>query len=365
MLFLATVFLGFRRYHEKLIEYCGKDPEVDAVHIALETPLWQSILGKSVPLPNGWDFHSYRHLLMWRFVLNHWFRSSLPLERFDVVHIITQGVAWSVVDKPVRCQTRFAVNLDCTAVNDVEELGVDEWCRRPVRRAEEQIFRSADLVVCRNRWTSRSVIEDYAIPAEKVCVARNSMWVPAASRQDRPPRGAGELVRLVFVGNDFDRKGGPELVRLHQARFADKAELHVCSARAVPDRSLTNIVWHGAVPNARVIEEILPDMDVFVMPTRNDMHPWAVLEAASVGLPVISSRLAGIPEMVIDGKSGLLCPVGDWTAVGDAIASLIEDTDRRWRMGAAARAHITDNYSPDREFGGLLARLKSLGHQDR
>ena len=47
-------------------------------------------------------------------------------------------------------------------------------------------------------------------------------------------------------------------------------------------------------------------MDVFVLPTTFDMSPWAVLEAAAAGLPVVSTRLAAIPEMIVDRQTGLL-----------------------------------------------------------
>ena len=364
VLFLATVFLGFRRYFEQCVRYCERDPAVDAVHVALHAPLWQKVLGKSVPVvgATGWDLHGYRHLAMWRWVMNRWFAGPLPLARFDVVHVLTQGCAWSIVDQKrlTGGRVRFAANIDATAAQEAAELGYSPRARRPMIAAERQIFGAADLVVCRNRWASGSLGRDYGVPPERVTVARNSMRPPAASRADHPPRRPGERVRIAFVGNDFKRKGGPELLRLHQQRFADRAELHVFSSGAVPQPTARNVVWHGFVAHETLRDELLPSMDLFVIPTHMDMHPWAILEAAAAGLPVVSSRLAGIPEMVLDGTTGLLCPVGDMAAFAEAIDKLVGDGPTRLTMGAAARAHVIAAYDPDLQFGGLIERLKSL-----
>lgn len=363
LLFVSSVILGFRRYHENIIRYCAADETVDAVHIQLRFPFWNKLLGKSLPVlgAKGYDLHSYRHLIMWRYILRHWFGGPLPLDRFDAVHILTEGVGLAVIDFAKQTPTKFAINIDVTAVQDYEELGFSRLARRPVVAAQQRMFDAADLVVCRNQWCSHSLRRDFGLTDEKIHVARNSMTPSAISRQDHPPRREGEPVRIVFVGNDFERKGGPQLVKLHQERFCDRAELHICSGRARPDNSLRNVVWHGAVPNDRLRGELLPTMDIFVLPTRNDMHPWAVLEAAATGLPVVSSRLAGIPEMVLDGHTGWLCPVGDWTAVGDATERLVADAPLREQMGRNARAHIEANYNPDLQFGGLIERLKALG----
>lgn len=362
VLFLSTTFLGFRNYHNVLKRYAEESSGIDAVFVEMLRPSWMALVGKSVPGLAGWDQHAYRYLRMFRWQMTRWLNGPLPIENFDVIHVITQGCAGSVVDFVDR-PTKWAVNLDATASQAPLTYGYSPLAMRPMISWEDRIYRHSNLMVCRNRWCSRALVSDHDVNDERIAVCRNSMELPPVSRQTFPPRAAGEKVRLVFVGNDFIRKGGPELIKIHQERFKGRAELHVFSRRAKPDHALEGVVWHGSVSREELLQELLPTMDIFVMPTRNDMHPWAIMEAAAIGLPVISTDFAGIPEMVVDGETGFLCGVTRWDQVAEKIEELIRDPDLRWSMGLRARAHIGKNYDPNQSFGGLMQRLVELADQ--
>lgn len=366
VLFLTGSFLGFGTYHRQLLEYAGSRDDVDAVHIELKTSTWARVLGKSIrPLGRGVDQHAYRHLLMWRWVIRRWLRGPLSIDRFDVVHILTEGSALAICDFAGRSAAAFAVNIDATVSQFITTFGYRRWAMGPMLGAQQRIFDAADLVVGRNAWALESIEADFGVPPERCLLARNSLRPGPRSRADAPPRQPDEPLRIAFVGNAWIRKGGPELVRIHQERWADRAELHVFSSQAPPDASARNVVWHGRVARDELLGEYLPSMDIFVMPTREDMHPWAILEALSCGLPVVSSRLAGIPEMVRHGENGLLCEPGDMPAIGEAVASLLDDPVRCHEMGRAARRHVQTAYDPDVMFGGLMDRLVGLGHMAR
>jgi glycosyltransferase involved in cell wall biosynthesis len=148
---------------------------------------------------------------------------------------------------------------------------------------------------------------------------------------------------------------------LRERSGSTPAELHICSAGVEPDRSLKNVVWHGHVPNDQLRNELLPTMDIFVFPTQHDMSPWAVIEAASAGLPVVATKIGAIPDMVIDGVSGFLFDKGDWAGITAAVRMLISGAEMRRKMGAAAREHMRTVYNPDEQFPGLLDRLKQRG----
>lgn len=355
-LFLSVTFLGFRNYHETLKNYAAHRDDLDCTFIELQRPAWVAVLGKSVPHSRGWDQHPYRYLKMFRCILTRWLRGPLPIERFDWIHVLTQGFAESVLDFR-ESSTRWAVNLDATAAQASGTYGYSATAMRPMVAAEQRIYEAADLVVCRNRWCSKSLREDHGLPDSKIAICRNSLHPPPGHRALYQRGAPDQKVRLVFVGNDFSRKGGNELVRLHQSYFRGKAELHIYSRRAKPISGLQDVYFHGFASRDSLLSEILPTMDVFVMPTSNDMHPWALLEAASVGLPIVSTAFAGIPEIVRHGSTGLLCAPGDWRAVHRSLSILIEDPDLRWRMGAAAREHVRNNYDPDVAFNGLLDRF--------
>jgi glycosyltransferase involved in cell wall biosynthesis len=180
------------------------------------------------------------------------------------------------------------------------------------------------------------VRRDHGVPDERIEVL--PPCVPAAERRaDFLAQGDVERpLRLVFVGNDWERKGGPRLLSWHQRFWADKAELHVCSSRAPVDRNARNVVWHGGVENERLVRQLLPSMDVMVLPTSNDMSPHALVEAASLGLPVVSSAIGGIAELVCSGRTGFLIDPADDAGFVRAVDRLVEDAGLRRTMGEAA-----------------------------
>ena len=101
-------------------------------------------------------------------------------------------------------------------------------------------------------------------------------------------------------------------------------------------------------------------MDLFVMPTRNDTFLLAAQEAQSIGLPVVSSRLAGIPEVVRHGRTGFLCDHQSDDEFVRAIGSLVNDAALRRRMGLAALEHSRLNMSGDVWHRHLMDQLVNL-----
>ncbi|MFW6060544.1 MAG: glycosyltransferase family 4 protein [Phycisphaeraceae bacterium] len=321
------------------------------------------VLGKSIPGLGRCrlDFHQARYVWLMNRQLRRWFADVLAPRRFDVIHIISQEFAGALLSLRGPDKPALAVNVDACELQPTRA-----WRRRTLEhlfmaRFERKLFDHCDLIVARNQWVADGLAAHYGLAERKIQLARNGIPLTEQHRLLYPPRAADEPVRLCFVGNGFARKGGPGLVRLHQARFADVAELHICSRDAPPDRSCRNVVWHGMVERERLLNALLPTMDIFVLPTRSDMAPLAVAEAASAALPVVATRVAGIPELVRHEETGLLCEPEDWRTFGDLVQRLIQDDALRRRMGEAGRKHIGTQYDPDAHFGGLIARLKSLG----
>lgn len=94
------------------------------------------------------------------------------------------------------------------------------------------------------------------------------------------------------------------------------------------------------------VQAYLRAADVFVLPSRREGLPVALLEAMSCGLPCVASRLPGATDVVIsDGENGHLVPVGDAAAFAEAIAGLLADRAQAAAMGAAARATIERRYA--------------------
>jgi glycosyltransferase involved in cell wall biosynthesis len=87
------------------------------------------------------------------------------------------------------------------------------------------------------------------------------------------------------------------------------------------------------------VADILNASDMFVLSSRWEGNPMSVMEAMASGLPVVSTAVGGVPELVRDGETGLLVPSEDAGALAQAIQALVDDSARRQAMGAAARQH--------------------------
>jgi L-malate glycosyltransferase len=116
------------------------------------------------------------------------------------------------------------------------------------------------------------------------------------------------------------------------------------------------------------VAAILPLVDLAVLPSLSEGFPNAVLEAMAAGRAVVASRVGGIPEVVLDGETGLLVPAGDPAALASAILSLLADPLRAARMGQAGRARVEAMFSLDRMvqeteavYDELLAGKRRVG----
>jgi glycosyltransferase involved in cell wall biosynthesis len=108
------------------------------------------------------------------------------------------------------------------------------------------------------------------------------------------------------------------------------------------------------------VPSLLELMDVFVLGSLSEGSPNAVLEAMAAGLPVVATDVGGLPEMVIDGESGILVPPGDSDALAEAIGELLDDPSRAETMGRAGLALAMDRHDIEkvvREVEGVMDRL--------
>jgi len=368
VLFISSVILGFRRYAEQIEQWTEDRDDIDAVHIRIAMPFPIRAASATLPLPGGWDLHSYRYLMLSDLVIRRWFRSAIDCNRFDVIHWMTQGNARSMLHLGEHKHLKHAVNIDGTTELDWKEFGYSRAARQPFRRVEQRIFDRCSLIACRNAWAASSVREDFGIPSDRVMVARSGMPLTQPSKWDRPSSheteaeqgtGAPPLPRIAYIGNTWKRKGGDRLLRAHQSHFADRAELHYLGKNHEPDHAARNVVWHNEVPHEEVVR-LLPTMDLAVFPTNEDQLPRAAIECAALGIPLVATRLAAIPEICVDGETGILVPPGDDEALAAAIGAMLDDPERRERYGRAARALAEREFDASKTFTALIDRLVAI-----
>jgi glycosyltransferase involved in cell wall biosynthesis len=191
--------------------------------------------------------------------------------------------------------------------------------------------------------------------------------LPAAVRRPVP----GPL-RVVYAGRFEQQQKGvfdlPEIDRVLRARGID---VRWTVAGAGPDelelkrrwKRNTQVQWLGSLTTPALLDQY-EAQDVFVLPTRAEGFPVALVEAMGAGLvPVVSNIESGVPEIVDAGRNGERPPTGDVTAFADAISSLDRDRTRLEAMSAAARQTVVDRFDiRDRvaAYQSLYARWEEL-----
>ena len=168
--------------------------------------------------------------------------------------------------------------------------------------------------------------------------------IPMPART-RSPRRPGDPLRLVFSGRlEHGQKGVFDLPLIDAALKDHRSEATWTIIGSGPDEETLRDLWPesdrvayvGRLPNSAVVDA-LATHDVFVLPTRSEGFPVALLEAMACGLvPVVSAIDSGVPEVVHDGVTGFLPPVGDVAAFAAAIDGLDRDTARLEAVSRAA-----------------------------
>jgi N-acetyl-alpha-D-glucosaminyl L-malate synthase BshA len=153
----------------------------------------------------------------------------------------------------------------------------------------------------------------------------------------RPVKRVGDVVRvaarvmekvparLIFVGDGPDRHMAEEMAR----------------ARSIGDR----VVFLGKQES---VAELLACADLFLLPSESESFGLSALEALASEVPVVGTRCGGLEEVVNDGVSGRLLPVGAVDAMGEAAIEILADSERQAVMGRAGRAEAEEKFSVER-----------------
>jgi len=208
---------------------------------------------------------------------------------------------------------------------------------------ERSIYRNATLNFTMSSHVSRSLIEHYGCEPEKVeCVAIGSNVASPNEHELSDARYASR--RILFVGIDWERKGGPQLVKAFRKVL-----------RLMPDARLTIVGCSPTidVPNCEVLGRLPLDevgahyhrAAVFCMPTQKEPFGVVFLEAFEYRLPVIATNIGAVPDLVHEGVSGHMVETGDVDTLADRLYRLLSSPDLCKQFGEAGHAHMRARYT--------------------
>jgi glycosyltransferase involved in cell wall biosynthesis len=170
---------------------------------------------------------------------------------------------------------------------------------------------------------------------------------------------------VTFMGAVTDDKGAVHLVQAMQRMWLSGSNATLVIAgqtiapstferfyRELPETHRLRIRRLGPV-HGQLKKDMLTASDLFAMPSRVDSFGIVYLEAWACGVPVIGCRAGGVPDVIDDGKDGLLVEYGDVPALASAIRVLLADPDRRQAMGQQGQTKVKGRYTWDRIYETL------------
>jgi glycosyltransferase involved in cell wall biosynthesis len=119
-------------------------------------------------------------------------------------------------------------------------------------------------------------------------------------------------------------------------------------------------VHHGLTPDSPRLRQLYREATAFVLPTRGDFYPIALIEAMGMGLPVVTSAMAGIPEMVEPGRSGYLVPPDDGNSLRASLEAIVSDPVRARTMGQRGRDLAEQRFDARKTAERLLDLVTSV-----
>jgi glycosyltransferase involved in cell wall biosynthesis len=226
------------------------------------------------------------------------------------------------------------------------------------------------------RWTLRipdaiavlaqAELEAYCrmVPAQQVLILPNAIDCAPYAGVSRPRSDPAQPLKLAYVGRLIRSKGLYEAVQAMSIAKTRGIKASLVIAGSGPDESAlrdyvdklgvaSDVRFTGPIFGDRKIG-MLAESDAFVFATCHpEGLPYALLEAMAAGLPVITTRVGAIPDVVADGVHGLFVPGSDPQAIYRAIAELSADRDLLARMSAACRTRVAVAYSMERRADEL------------
>ncbi len=264
----------------------------------------------------------------------------------------------SLFDTRVPGLTHF-VYTDHTHLENLNYPGFDVAKLYPARwlALETQVYRNADRVFSRSDNITRSLIEQYDCAAEKIaCVYGGAnVRVEPGDLENDDYRNK----RILFVGADWERKGGPDLLQAFAIVLKEVPDAQLVIVGVSPDTNIQNCTVVGRIP-AEELPRYFKQASIFCLPTHLEPFGVVVIEAMTYKLPVVTTRIGAFTERVEEGKSGFLVEPGDVDAIAKSLIALLKDPQLCKAFGERGYNTMMDRFNWENTAKLLRENILSL-----
>jgi glycosyltransferase involved in cell wall biosynthesis len=252
----------------------------------------------------------------------------------------------------------------------------EHWATSAKREvwANRLLYRLSDRTIVPSAATKSALVQSGGIPSRAMEIVYNGVDTAQFARSFSREETRAELaipndaLLVGVVGRLSEEKGGVDLLIRAVSRL-QKSEPGV-RLLVVGDgplraglESLASRVAEGLVTFTGTrsdVARLLHSMDVFALPSLSEALPLVVLEAMSAGLPVVATRVGGVPEIVEDGVTGLLVAPGSEDALYWALRKLVTGPNLRTQLARAGQAHVKAHFTIERMVECVEALYDSL-----
>jgi alpha-maltose-1-phosphate synthase len=367
---ITSQFLGHRTYGQLLRDYfqnANLPGSVDFHWFMDECKNLQWLITRPFyqKLPNSWlqqrnlDFQSLRSEFISAYITKSLLKRKLSQKSYTVMHLHTQVMAFLSLEYMKKIPT--VVSIDFTAALKAKEI-IDQrfhWTYQPNILMEQKVFHAASRIISWSELAKKSVVEDYGISKDKITVIPPGVNLNALKFDEPLIQKNIDTCNILFIGGDFTRKGGEDLLSVFLDNFTDVATLHLVTNKTIHCHDHRVRVYHNIKAYTPEWRRLYQQADIFVMPTYSEGLPQVFMEAMAAGLPIISTNLPQMQEVISDGITGFLVPPGNRHELAKKIKTLIEQPELRIEMGMQGKQIAELNFDAHKN----CSQIENIFHE--
>jgi glycosyltransferase involved in cell wall biosynthesis len=256
----------------------------------------------------------------------------------------------------------YALYVDQTRL--MAERGWPAWMplsrreRAEILALERAMYGEAFHVFVMGAQALDSLVSDYGVDPSRVTI------VGGGVNFDSLPEAVGPSADplILFVGRDFERKGGHCLIQAFGGvrRELPDATLHIVG---VPEQfGAPGVVSHGSVPSRQQLGDLYRRARVFCLPSRYEPWGLVLVEAMAHGLPCIGTTTGSMPDILDNGRAGLLVAPDDPGELADAVIRLLSEDHLARTVGSSGRRRVEERFTWERvadRMAPILSRVEA------
>jgi glycosyltransferase involved in cell wall biosynthesis len=241
-----------------------------------------------------------------------------------------------------------------------------------------EICHESVFVANETTWSTNELRRLCPMSVEKMFRVFNGMDL--SNFKQATPGAANPVPRIVSIGRLIEFKGFHHLISA-AAKLRDRGLAFQCDIigegpwraqleRAIADSNLSSHVrLTGALPQEEVFAA-LKGCDIFTLPCivdkdgASDVFPTVILEAMASARPVVSTKIAGVPEQIVHGETGFICKPGDVNELADSLEKLLRSAELRAQFGLAGMRRLQSEFSVDHTVKALHQKFEAVVKRD-